>query len=209
MKPFIAFESAYVRLVVDHIDTDQIIPARFLKTTSREGLGQHAFADWRYDGDGRLRTDCPLNAPETRGASVLLAGENFGCGSSREHAPWALLDMGFRAIVAPSFGEIFQNNALKNGLVPIRVDTDAHAELAAAPANATIGIDLGVLRLPGGRRVEYPLDTFRSACLAHGIDELGWVLQNAGAIAEFELRRAAEGGPWLVEARAPSRCVSA
>ena len=188
MTPFIAFESAYARLLVSHVDTDQIIPARFLKTTSREGLGRHAFADWRYDAAGQPRADFPLHQPCARGAAVLLAGENFGCGSSREHAPWALLDMGFRAVIAPSFGDIFRQNALKNGLVPIVVDSHVLAVLAAAPPDAKVGIDLGHLRLPDGQRVTYPLDPFWRRCLAEGIDEVDYVLRQAQAIMVFECR---------------------
>lgn len=186
MMPFIAFESTYARLLVSHVDTDQIIPARFLKTTSREGLGRHAFADWRYDAAGQPRPDFPLHRQDAHGAAVLLAGENFGCGSSREHAPWALLDMGFRAVIAPSFGDIFRQNALKNGLVPIVADADVLATLAAAPANATVGIDLGRLHLPDGRRVTYPLDPFWKQCLAEGMDEIEYVLRHAEAIMQFE-----------------------
>ena len=188
MTPFVPFESAYARLLVNHVDTDQIIPARFLKTTSREGLGRHAFADWRYDAAGRARADFPLHAPSANGAAVLLAGENFGCGSSREHAPWALLDMGFRAVIAPSFGDIFRQNALKNGLVPIVVAADAHATLAAAPSDAKVAIDLGAIRLPDGRRATYPLDPFWKRCLAEGLDEIDYVLRHAAEIARFEQR---------------------
>lgn len=188
MTPFVPFESAYARLLVSHVDTDQIIPARFLKTTSREGLGRHAFADWRYDAAGQPRADFPLHHPSAHGAAVLLAGENFGCGSSREHAPWALLDLGFRAVIAPSFGDIFRQNALKNGLVPIVVDPHALATLAAAPPDAKVGIDLGVIRLPDGRRATYPLDPFWKQCLAEGMDEIEYVLRHAEEIASFERR---------------------
>jgi len=188
MTPFVPFESTYARLLVSHVDTDQIIPARFLKTTSREGLGRHAFADWRYDADGGPRADFPLHHPAARGAAVLLAGENFGCGSSREHAPWALLDMGLRAVIAPSFGDIFRQNALKNGLLPIVVDEQLLATLAAAPPDARVHVDLGVLGLPDGDRVTYPLDPFWKHCLAAGIDEIEWVLGHADAIATFEHR---------------------
>ncbi len=188
MTPFIAFESVYARLLRSHIDTDQIIPARFLKTTSREGLGRHAFADWRYDEDGQLRPDFPLHHPSARGATVLLAGENFGCGSSREHAPWALLEMGFRAVIAPSFGDIFRQNALKNGLLPIAVDARVHAALASAPNDATVAVDLGVIRLPDGQRAYYPIDPFWKSCLAGGIDEIEYVLRQAEEIADFEQR---------------------
>lgn len=188
MTPFVPFESAYARLLVSHVDTDQIIPARFLKTTSREGLGRHAFADWRYDAAGQPRAESPLHDLTARGAAVLLTGENFGCGSSREHAPWALLDMGFRAVIAPSFGDIFRQNALKNGLVPIVVDPHALAMLAAAPPDAKVGIELGVIRMPDGRRATYPLDPFWKQCLAEGMDEIAYVLRHAEEIASFEGR---------------------
>ncbi len=186
MTPFTPFESTYARLLVSHVDTDQIIPARFLKTTSREGLGRYAFADWRYDADQQPRADFPLHHPSARGARVLLAGENFGCGSSREHAPWALLDMGFRAVIAPSFGDIFRQNALKNGLVPIAIGADVFANLAAAPPDAQVRIELGVLRLPEGKCLPYPLDPFWSACLASGIDEIDYVLRQAPQITRYE-----------------------
>jgi len=188
MTPFTPFDSTYARLLVSHIDTDQIIPARFLKTTSREGLGRYAFADWRYDADQQPRADFPLHHPSARGARVLLAGENFGCGSSREHAPWALLDMGFRAVIAPSFGDIFRQNALKNGLLPIAVGAGLLATLAAARPEAEVGIELGAVRLPDGQRVPYPLDPFWSACLAEGLDEIDYVLRHAPAITQFERR---------------------
>jgi 3-isopropylmalate/(R)-2-methylmalate dehydratase small subunit len=186
MTPFVPFESTYARLLVSHVDTDQIIPARFLKTTSREGLGRYAFADWRYDAGQQPRADFPLHHPSVRGASVLLAGDNFGCGSSREHAPWALLDMGFRAVIAPSFGDIFRQNALKNALLPIVVGADVLATLAAAPPEAKVGIDLGSIGLAGGHRVPYPLDRFWKECLANGIDEIEYVLRQAREITRYE-----------------------
>ena len=188
MTPFTSFDSTYARLLVSHVDTDQIIPARFLKTTSREGLGRHGFADWRYDANQQPRSDFPLHHPSARGAQVLLAGENFGCGSSREHAAWALLEMGFRAVIAPSFGDIFRQNALKNGLVPIAIGADVFATLAAAPPEAELRVELGFIRLPDGRRVPYPLDPFWSACLAEGLDEIDYVLRHAAEIASFEQR---------------------
>jgi 3-isopropylmalate/(R)-2-methylmalate dehydratase small subunit len=188
MKPFVAFESVYARLLLDHVDTDQIIPARFLKTTSRDGLGRHAFADWRYDAHGQERADFALNRPDARGASVILAGENFGCGSSREHAPWALLESGVRAVIARSFADIFRQNALKNGLLPIEVAGEALAILREAPAEARVFVDLGTVQLPDGRRIAYPLDPFRRTCLAEGVDEIEYVMMQATEIAEFERR---------------------
>lgn len=184
MRPFEPFESPFLILDLDHIDTDQIIPARFLKTTSRDGLGQSCFADWRRD-PGFI-----LNRPEAAGAKVLVAGENFGCGSSREHAPWALLDAGFRAIIARSFADIFRQNALKNGLIPIQVDEATRCALLASPQGAWVGVDLERLRLPDGREIAYPMDPFRRACLAKGVDEIGFVLDQGAAIAAYEAAHA-------------------
>ena len=142
MKPFANFESRLVPLAIDNIDTDQIIPARFLKTTSKLGLDKQLFCDWRYDAAGNPNPDFILNQPRARGAQVLLAGDNFGCGSSREHAPWALTQFGFRAVISTSFADIFKQNSLKNSLLPIVVPRDVHAELFAAPPDATVKIDL-------------------------------------------------------------------
>jgi 3-isopropylmalate/(R)-2-methylmalate dehydratase small subunit len=168
MKPFTNFESHYVRLPIANIDTDQIIPARFLKTTSKEGLDKQLFNDWRYDAQGNPNPDFVLNKPEARGAQVLLAGDNFGCGSSREHAPWALTQFGFRAVISTSFADIFKQNSLKNSLIPIVVPADAHAELFAAPTDAKVQIDLAnqTLTTPSGRSVEFPIDPFSKHCLA-------------------------------------------
>ena len=158
MEPFKTFTSRVIVLPMDNIDTDQIIPARFLKTTDNAGLGASLFADWRYDADGRPRPDFVLNRPEAHGAQVLLAGDNFGCGSSREHAPWALAGFGFRAVVSTSFADIFRNNALKNGLLPIIVDGEAHRRLLdslAREPQAEVTVDLAAqtLRLPGAVEV--------------------------------------------------------
>ena len=183
MNPFQPFESTLAILLLDHIDTDQIIPARFLKTTTREGLGAHCFEDWRRDAG------FPLNQPAARGAQVLVAGENFGCGSSREHAPWALLDAGFRAVVARSFADIFKQNALKNALLPIEVDESTHRRLLDAPERATVRVDLAALHLPDGAVVPFTLDPFRRACLAKGVDEIGYVLAQGAAISAFEARQ--------------------
>src|ERR1051325_7074671 len=142
MKPFINFESRIVPLNVTNVDTDQIIPARFLKTTSKIGLDKQLFNDWRYDAQGNPNPEFVLNRPEAQGAQVLLAGDNFGCGSSREHAPWALTQFGFRAVISTSFADIFKQNSLKNSLLPIVVTPDVHGELFAAPAEATVKIDL-------------------------------------------------------------------
>ena len=180
MNKFTKLTSRMLPLPVDNIDTDQIIPARFLKTVSREGLGQHAFADWRPD------PAFPLNRPEAAGARILVAGENFGCGSSREHAPWALLDAGFRAVIARSFADIFRQNALKNALLAIEVDEATHRRLVEAPAGEALRVDLDGLHWADGTRVAYPLDPFRKACLAQGVDEIGFVLAQEAAIGAFE-----------------------
>jgi 3-isopropylmalate/(R)-2-methylmalate dehydratase small subunit len=191
MKPFTKFESRLVPLPVDNIDTDQIIPARFLKTISKIGLGDQLFCDWRYDAQGRPKPDFILNQPRARGAEILLAGDNFGCGSSREHAPWALTQFGFRAVVSTSFADIFRQNALKNSLLPIVVTPEIHAALFALPEDAVIGVDLATqtLALPGGRAVEFAADAFSKHCLLNGVDELGYILQQESAIAAYEARR--------------------
>jgi 3-isopropylmalate/(R)-2-methylmalate dehydratase small subunit len=175
-----------------NIDTDQIIPARFLTTTVREGLGQSLFADWRYDQDGRPRPDFVLNQPAAQGCQVLVAGRNIGCGSSREHAPWALLDYGFRAVVSTEIADIFRSNSLKNGLLPVVVDEATHGWLLAHPG-AEVEVDLAssTLRLPDGRAVEFPIEAFSRYCLMNGIDELGYLLGQAEAIERYETTRGA------------------
>jgi 3-isopropylmalate/(R)-2-methylmalate dehydratase small subunit len=191
MKPFTKLESRLVPLAVNNIDTDQIIPARFLKTTSKEGLDRQLFCDWRYDAEGRPRADFILNQPRAQGAQVLLAGDNFGCGSSREHAPWALTQFGFRAVISTSFADIFRQNALKNSLLPVIVPPDVHAELFAAAEkdpNAAVKIDLArqTLTIPGGQEVQFPIDGFAKHCLLEGVDELGYILRHDAAIAQYE-----------------------
>ncbi len=184
------FETRTVVLATDNIDTDQIIPARFLKTISKAGLGDQLFYDWRYDASGQPKPDFVLNRPEAKGAHALVAGDNFGCGSSREHAPWALTQFGFRAVVSTSFADIFKQNSLKNGLLPIVVPADVHAKLLASPGT-TVSIDLSrqTLTLADGRAVEFPIDAFSKHCLLEGVDELGYILQQEPAIAEYESRR--------------------
>jgi len=184
------FESRTAVLPIDNIDTDQIIPARFLKTISKDGLGAQLFNDWRYDSAGRPKPDFVLNRPEAKGAQVLVAGDNFGCGSSREHAPWALLQFGFRAVVSTSFADIFKQNSLKNGLIPIVVPADVHATLLSKPG-APVKVDLAAqtLTLEYGRQVEFPIDAFSKHCLLEGIDELGYILQQERAIAAYEAGR--------------------
>jgi 3-isopropylmalate/(R)-2-methylmalate dehydratase small subunit len=191
MKKFTPFESRLVPLPIDNIDTDQIIPARFLKTISKEGLGDQLFYDWRYDAAGNPKPDFILNTAEAKQARILLAGDNFGCGSSREHAPWALTQYGFRAVISTSFADIFRQNALKNSLLPIIVPRDVHAELFGNP-DAPVKVDLAsqTLTLSSGRVVEFPVDSFAKHCLLEGIDELGYILQQEPQIAAFEGRLA-------------------
>jgi 3-isopropylmalate/(R)-2-methylmalate dehydratase small subunit len=177
-----------------NIDTDQIIPARFLKTISKEGLGENLFCDWRYDAQGKPKPDFILNQPRAAGAQVLLAGDNFGCGSSREHAPWALMQFGFRALISTSFADIFRANALKNGLLPVIVPADVHAalfEAVAADPNVEVHIDLAnqTLTTPDGRTIEFPVDSFARHCLLEGVDEIGYTLTHQPEIAAFEARR--------------------
>jgi 3-isopropylmalate/(R)-2-methylmalate dehydratase small subunit len=193
MDPITVIRSRTVALPSTNIDTDQIIPARFLRTTTRDGLGRSLFADWRYDGDGGApRADFVLNQPAAAGCQVLVAGRNFGCGSSREHAPWALLDFGFRAVVSTEIADIFRSNSLKNGLLPIVIDESTHAWLLANPG-VEVEIDLAAttLKLPDGRTVTFPIEAFSRYCLMHGIDELGYLLSQAPAIDQYEKRLAA------------------
>lgn len=194
MEKFTAFTSRLAPLPIDNIDTDQIIPARFLKTTSKLGLGDQLFFDWRYDQDGKPRPEFILNRPEGRAAHVLLAGDNFGCGSSREHAPWALTQYGFRAVISTSFADIFKGNSLKNSFLPIIVSPEVQKALFAAveadPA-ATVRLDLEqrTLTLPDGSSVTFPIDEFARNCMLEGVDELGYILKQEAAIADFESRR--------------------
>jgi 3-isopropylmalate/(R)-2-methylmalate dehydratase small subunit len=185
-------QSRTVVLPTNDIDTDQIIAARFLTTTSREGLGQNVFYDLRYNDDGSKKSDFPLNQPEARGCGILVAGNNFGCGSSREHAPWALLDYGFQAVISTEIADIFRNNALKNGLVPIVTDKDTHRWLLDNPG-VELGIDVekAMLTLPDGRTTGFPIDAFAKYCLVEGIDQLGFLQQHLEQIKDFE-----EARPW-------------
>ncbi len=187
MEPIRTFTSKTVVLPLDNVDTDQIIPARFLKVTSKIGIGRHLFADWRYDAAGHPRPDFPLNRPEAQGARVLVAGDNFGCGSSREHAPWALYDHGFRAVVSTTIADIFRSNALKNGLLPVVVEPAVHARLLASPgAEVTVSLDDTTLRLPDGTSAAFPIDPFARHCLLGGMDELDFLLSLSEAIAAYE-----------------------
>jgi len=187
MQPIRIIESKTVVLPFTNIDTDQIIPARFLTTTTKEGLGKQAFTDWRYDAAGAPKPDFVLNKPEARGCEILVAGRNFGCGSSREHAPWALLDYGFKAVISTEIADIFRNNSLKNGLLPIVVDETTHRWLMENPG-AQVRVDLkqASLQLPTGVSVTFPIEAFARYCLLNGTDELGFLLQRSDAIARYE-----------------------
>ena len=196
MQPFTTLTSSCVVLPAENVDTDQIIPARFLKTIERRGLGEFLFADWRVDERGQSRPDIPLNAPGARDASILVAGHNFGCGSSREHAPWALLDFGFRAIISTGFADIFRNNAVKTGLLPVTLTPSAYAtlldQLAKDPrAFVTIDLDTQTATLPDGSSHSFPVDPFARHCLLNGVDELGFLLSEEAAIAAYESSHAA------------------
>jgi 3-isopropylmalate/(R)-2-methylmalate dehydratase small subunit len=188
---FTTFTSPAVVLPVDNVDTDQIIPARFLKGTSRTGLGRSLFADWRYDAQGQPKADFVLNRPAAQGAQVLVAGDNFGCGSSREHAPWALVDAGFRAVISTSIADIFRNNALKNGLLPIAVPADVHGRLLSqAGQPVTVDLEAKSVTLADGTRTTFEVEPFARYCLLNGVDELSFLLGQEEAIAAFERGRA-------------------
>jgi len=194
MKAVREIRSRTVVLPAENVDTDQIIPARFLVTTSREGLGKGLFADWRWESDGQPKAAFVLNRPEAEGARVLVAGRNFGCGSSREHAVWALQAGGFDAVVSPAFADIFRGNALKNGLVPVQVDEATHAKLVVSPgAEVTIDVASGVLS-HGASRAPFPLEPFARYCLVNGTDELAFLLSREREIAAYEA--AAGPAPW-------------
>jgi 3-isopropylmalate/(R)-2-methylmalate dehydratase small subunit len=189
LQPLTRFSSRTVVLADANIDTDQIIPARYLTTTTRAGLGEHLFADWRYDAGGAPRAQFALNRPEASGCQILVAGRNFGCGSSREHAPWALLDYGMRAVIAPEIADIFRSNALKNGLLPVIVTDELGAWLCAHPqALLTLDVTARTLTLPDGTAVTFPLEPFAQQCLIEGVDELGYLLARAAQIEAFERR---------------------
>jgi len=191
MEPLKTFSSRTVSLPIDNIDTDQIIPARFLKGTTKSGLGEKLFSDWRYDAQGERKADFVLNRPEAQGARVLVAGDNFGCGSSREHAPWALFDYGFRAVVSTSIADIFRNNALKNGLLPIVVEPALHQRLLGEPGvEVTISLEDQTLRLADGTTAAFTVEPFARYCLLNGVDELTFLQSAEADIAKFESRPA-------------------
>ncbi len=190
MEPVSRIRSKTVVIASTNIDTDQIIPARFLTTTTKEGLGRQLFADWRYHADGSPNPNFVLNRPEARGAGILVAGRNFGCGSSREHAPWALLDFGIHAVISTEIADIFSGNSLKNGLVPIVVD-DATSRWLLDHPGAEVDIDLKTTRLtlPTGASVAFPLDAFARHCLLNGVDELGYLRSRLADIERYEASR--------------------
>ena len=191
MEPINTLSGSMVPLPINDIDTDQIIPARFLKVTDKNGLGEACFADWRYEADGSPKSDFILNKAEYEDAGVLVAGHNFGCGSSREHAPWALMAAGFKAVISTDFADIFRNNALKNGLIPIVVDQETQQQLvslAQEDPTTTVAINLEqqTVTLPDGRRVEFPIDGFSKYCLLNGVDQLGYLQALEGDVVQFE-----------------------
>ncbi len=186
-EPFRTLTSRTIVLPQASIDTDQIIPARFLTTTSRHGLGQHAFQDWRYDAAGAPKPDFPLNAVDPAQHRILVAGDNFACGSSREHAPWALMDYGFRAVISTGIADIFTSNALKNGLLPIEVDGETHAALLERPGyEVTIDLENCELRFANLAPVIFRVEAFARRCLLDGVDTLGWLLSKNEAITAYE-----------------------
>ena len=192
MIKFTPFESHVVPMPMDNIDTDQIIPAQFLKVTDKNGLADALFFNWRYNDDKSIKADFIINKPESKGCQILLAGDNFGCGSSREHAPWALTSYGFRAVISTSFADIFRNNSLKNGLIPIIVDDATHKMLfdlveEAPRAELTVDLASQTVTFPGGS-FTFPIDPFNKTCLLNGVDELGYIMGFEKQIAEFENR---------------------
>ena len=193
MKPFTNVTSSLTPLPNRDIDTDQIIPATYLKATTKEGLAEGLFYRWRFGPDGHPREDFPLNRPEYQGAQILLAGDNFGCGSSREHAAWALTGSGYRAVISSSFADIFNNNALKNGLLPVTVDEQTHQELFTLvegdpSSSVTINLEDQSLTMPDSRKTSFPIDPFSKVCLLEGVDQLGYLLKHEAEITAYELR---------------------
>ena len=197
MDPITVFTGKSVGIPIANIDTDQITPARFLKGTEKK-LAKAFFADWRFNADGSPKADFPLNQPGAQGASVLVAGDNYGCGSSREHAPWAMADYGIRALVSTSVADIHRNNCLKNGIVPIIVDAPTHAEaMAAAEQNQEFTVDLPnqALILPSGRKASFPIDPFAKKCLVQGLDEMGYLKSHLPKVEAYEKRRESAAKP--------------
>jgi 3-isopropylmalate/(R)-2-methylmalate dehydratase small subunit len=191
MEQFTTLSATMVTIPTENIDTDQIIPARFLKVTDKQGLGDNLFSDWRYDADGNPKDDFILNTEQGHKAQILVAGDNFGCGSSREHAPWAIMSYGFRAVISTSFADIFRNNSLKLGLLPIIIDKDTHYQLLSLieeEPDTTITVDLAnqTIQLPDGRKVNFPIDNFSKSCILNGVDQLGYLQQQAPTVKVYE-----------------------
>lgn len=191
MEPITTFEGKAIALPINDIDTDQIIPARYLKVTDKSGLGEGLFYSWRYNADGSPKEDFVLNQPEAHGAQVLISGNNFGCGSSREHAPWALQGYGFKAVISTYFADIFRNNSLKNGLLPIQVDNETYYQLVSLceeDPTTSVTIDLAnqQLILPGGQSVSFPIEPFAKYCLLNGVDQMGFLIGEEDSIAAYE-----------------------
>jgi 3-isopropylmalate/(R)-2-methylmalate dehydratase small subunit len=191
MEKFTTLSASMVVIPTENIDTDQIIPARFLKVTDKNGLGENLFSDWRYNADGTPKEGFILNTDQGRKAKILVAGDNFGCGSSREHAPWALMGYGFRAVISTNFADIFRNNSLKLGLLPIVIDPETHFQLMSLveeEPNTEITIDLEsqTIQLPDGRQVPFPIDNFSKTCILRGVDQLGYLQSQASAVAAYE-----------------------
>ncbi len=193
MEPIKTFSATMAPLPINDIDTDQIIPARFLKVTDKNGLGKNAFTDWRYEEDGTPKPDFVLNKSEYSEAQILIGGHNFGCGSSREHAPWALMGAGMKAIISTYFADIFRNNSLKNGLLPIVVDDETHRQLISLAeedpsSEITINLEAQTLTLPDGRQVNFPIDGFSKHCLLNGIDQMGYLLDMGTDTEQYEAK---------------------
>jgi 3-isopropylmalate/(R)-2-methylmalate dehydratase small subunit len=191
MEKFTRLTATMVAIPTENIDTDQIIPARFLKVTDKQGLGDNLFFDWRYNPDGSPKEEFILNTEQGKQAKILVAGDNFGCGSSREHAPWAIMGYGFRAVVSTSFADIFRNNSLKLGLVPVVVDEETHYQLLSLieeepETEVTIDLERETLQLPDGRRVSFPIDSFSKSCILNGVDQLGYLQNQAPAVKAYE-----------------------
>jgi len=191
MEKFTQMACRMVSIPTDNIDTDQIIPARFLKVTDKDGLGENLFCDWRYHPDGSPKEDFVLNTEQGEKARILVAGDNFGCGSSREHAPWAIMGYGFRAVISTSFADIFRNNSLKLGLLPIVVDKETHLQIMSLieeepDTQITIDLKNQTLQLPDGRKVKFPIDNFSKTCILQGVDQLGYLQGHASAIETYE-----------------------
>ena len=191
MEQFTTLTAKMVSIPTENVDTDQIIPARFLKVTDKNGLGDNLFYDWRYNADGSPKEDFILNSEQGHQAKILVAGDNFGCGSSREHAPWAIMGYGFQAVISTSFADIFRNNSLKLGLLPIIIDKETHLQLMSLieeEPETEIAIDLAnqTLQLPDGRKVKFPIDNFSKNCILNGVDQLGYLQQHAPAVEAYE-----------------------